>query len=113
MDKRANQYNTYLIAQRKAEENLAKFRNARDSGKYSISYLNNLSAAADKSAQIAKEEYEKWNFLVKTVSDYDKALEGMAENINVGALVNDPGKSDKAYEEAKKKAEEYAEYIKR
>lgn len=111
--KRANQYNTYLIAQRKAEENLAKFRNARDSGKYSISYLNNLSAAADKSAQIAKEEYEKWNFLVKTVSDYDKALEGMAENINVGALVNDPGKSDKAYEEAKKKAEEYAEYIKK
>ena len=111
--KRANQYNTYLIAQRKAEENLPKFRNARDSGKYSISYLNNLSAAADKSAQIAKEEYEKWNFLVKTVSDYDKALEGMAENINVGALVNDPGKSDKAYEEAKKKAEEYAEYIKK
>lgn len=111
--KRANQYNTYLIAQRKAEENLAKFRNARDSGKYSISYLNNLSEAADKSAQIAKEEYEKWNFLVKTVSDYDKALEGMAENINVGALVNDPGKSDKAYEEAKKKAEEYAEYIKK
>lgn len=111
--KRANQYNTYLIAQRKAEEDLAKFRNAKDSGKYSISYLNNLSAAADKSAQIAKEEYEKWNFLVKTVSDYDKALEGMAENINVGALVNDPGKSDKAYEEAKKKAEEYAEYIKK
>lgn len=111
--KRANQYNTYLIAQRKAEENLAKFRNARDSGKYSISYLNNLSAAADKSAQIAKEEYEKWNFLVKTVSDYDKTLEGMAKNINVGALVNDPGKSDEAYEEAKKKAEEYAEYIKK
>lgn len=111
--KRANQYNTYLIAQRKAEENLAKFRNARDSGKYSISYLNNLSAAADKSAQIAKEEYEKWNSLVKTVSDYDKTLEGMAKNINVGALVNDPGKSDEAYEEAKKKAEEYAEYIKK
>lgn len=37
----------------------------------------------------------------------------MAKNINVGALVNDPGKSDKAYEEAKKKAEEYAEYIKK
>lgn len=111
--KRANQYNTYLIAQRKAEEDLAKFRNAKDSGKYSISYLNNLSAAADKSAQIAKEEYEKWNFLVKTVSDYDKTLEGMAKNINVGALVNDPGKSDEAYEEAKKKAEEHAEYIKK
>lgn len=111
--KRANQYNTYLIAQRKAEEDLAKFRNAKDSGKYSISYLNNLSAAADKSAQIKKGEYEKWNSLVKTVSDYDKTLEGMAKNINVGALVNDPGKSDEAYEEAKKKAEEHAEYIKK
>ena len=37
----------------------------------------------------------------------------MADNINVKALVNDPGKNNKAYDDEKKKAEEYAEYIKK
>lgn len=33
--------------------------------------------------------------------------------VDVKALVNDPGKNNKAYDDEKKKAEEYAEYIKK
>lgn len=43
----------------------------------------------------------------------DIANKKLASSINVSDLLNDFGKSDKAYEEAKKKAEEYAEYIKK
>lgn len=37
----------------------------------------------------------------------------LISSVDITALVNDPGKNDKAYEEAEKKAEEYAEYIKK
>lgn len=37
----------------------------------------------------------------------------LISSVDITALVNDPGKNDKVYEEAKKKAEEYAEYIKK
>ena len=43
----------------------------------------------------------------------DIANKKLASSINVSDLLNDFGKGDKAYEEAKKKAEEYAEYIKK
>lgn len=51
---------------------------------------------------------------LKEQSDkYKKQIDDLKELVDITALVNDPGKSDKAYEEAKKKAEEYAEYIKK
>lgn len=43
----------------------------------------------------------------------DIANKKLASSINVSDLLNDFGKSDQTYEEAKKKAEEYAEYIKK
>lgn len=37
----------------------------------------------------------------------------LVSSVDITALVNDPSKNDKAYEEQKRKAEEYAEYIKK
>lgn len=120
--KRTNQYNTYLKAQKKEEE--AKLalekatQKAREKGieegsmRESV-YLSKRRSDLEKAQEQTQKEKEVWESLLKVTTDYDKTLEGMAKNINVGALVNDPGKSDKAYEEAKKKAEEYAEYIKK
>lgn len=120
--KRTNQYNTYLKAQKKEEE--AKLalekatKKAREKGieegsmRESV-YLSKRRSDLEKAQEQTQKEKEAWESLLKVTTDYDKTLEGMAKNINVGALVNDPGKSDKAYEEAKKKAEEYAEYIKK
>nr|DAW83207.1 MAG TPA: tail tape measure protein [Caudoviricetes sp.] len=120
--KRTNQYNTYLKAQKKEEE--AKLalekatQKAREKGieegsmRESV-YLSKRRSDLEKAQEQTQKEKEAWESLLKVTTDYDKTLEGMAKNINVGALVNDPGKSDKAYEEAKKKAEEYAEYIKK
>lgn len=120
--KRTNQYNTYLKAQKKEEE--AKLalekatQKAREKGieegsmRESV-YLSKRRSDLEKAQEQTQKEKEAWESLLKVTTDYDKTLEEMAKNINVGALVNDPGKSDKAYEEAKKKAEEYAEYIKK
>lgn len=120
--KRTNQYNTYLKAQKKEEE--AKLalekatQKAREKGieegsmRESV-YLSKRRSDLEKAQEQTQKEKEAWESLLKVTTDYDKTLEGMAKNINVGALVNDPGKSDKAYEEAKKKAEEDAEYIKK
>lgn len=120
--KRANQYHTYLKAQKKEEE--AKLalekatQKAREKGieegsmRESV-YLSKRRSDLEKAQEQTQKEEEAWKSLLKVTTDYDKTLEGMAKNINVGALVNDPGKSDKAYEEAKKKAEEYAECIKK
>lgn len=120
--KRTNQYNTYLKAQKKEEE--AKLalekatQKAREKGieegsmRESV-YLSKRRSDLEKAQEQTQKEKEAWESLLKVTTDYDKTLEGMVKNINVGALVNDPGKSDKAYEEAKKKAEEYAEYIKK
>lgn len=46
-------------------------------------------------------------------NEYKNQINNLEKLVDVGALVNDPRKSDKDYEEAKKKAEEYAEYIKK
>lgn len=47
------------------------------------------------------------------IDNAKKRQESLISSIDITALVNDPGKNDKAYEEQKRKAEEYAEYIKR
>lgn len=108
--KRANQYNTYLKAQRDAEKDLQAYEEAKKKGAWNTA---NLGEASNKSKEQAEKAYNAWLNLVQEVSKYDKTLKGMADNINVGALVNDPGKNNKAYDDEKKKAEEYAEYIKR
>lgn len=108
--KRANQYNTYLKAQRDAEKDLQAYEEAKKKMAWNTA---NLGEASNKSKEQAEKAYNAWLNLVQEVSKYDKTLKGMADNINVGALVNDPGKNNKAYDDEKKKAEEYAEYIKR
>lgn len=108
--KRTNQYNTYLKAQRDAEKDLQAYEEAKKKGAWNTA---NLGDASKKSKEQAEKAYNAWLNLVQEVSKYDKTLKGMADNINVGALVNDPGKNNKAYDDEKKKAEEYAEYIKK
>ena len=120
--KRTNQYNTYLKAQRKEEEaklalekatQKAREKGIEEGSKRESVYLSKRRSDLEKAQEQTKKEEEAWKFLLKVTTDYDKTLEGMAKNINVGALVNDPGKNNKAYDDEKKKAEEYAEYIKK
>lgn len=47
------------------------------------------------------------------IDNAKKRQESLISSIDITALVNDPGKNNKAYNDEKKKAEEYAEYIKR
>lgn len=108
--KRTNQYNTYLKAQRDAEKDLQAYEEAKKKGAWNTA---NLGEASKKSKEQAEKAYNAWLNLVQEVSKYDKTLKGMADNINVKALVNDPGKNNKAYDDEKKKVEEYAEYIKK
>lgn len=108
--KRTNQYNTYLKAQRDAEKDLQAYEEAKKKGAWNTA---NLGDASKKSKEQAEKAYNAWLNLVQEASKYDKTLKGMADNINVKALVNDPGKNNKAYDDEKKKAEEYAEYIKK
>lgn len=120
--KRTNQYNTYLKAQKKEEEaklalekatQKAREKGIEEGSKRESVYLSKRRSDLEKAQEQTKKEEEAWKSLLKVTIDYDKTLEGMAKNINLEALVNDPSKNDKAYEEQKRKAEEYAEYIKK
>lgn len=65
----------------------------------------------------AKKKLEAEEAILKALkeqsNEYKNQINDLEKLVDAGALVNDPGKSDKAYEEAKEKAEEYAEYIKK
>lgn len=65
----------------------------------------------------AKKKLEAEEAILKSLkeqsNEYKNQINNLEKLVDVGALVNDPRKSDKDYEEAKKKAEEYAEYIKK
>jgi hypothetical protein len=109
--KRRVQYNTYLQAEQKIIEASAALEDARQKkakeGDEVWGYLvakreEELKKAEDQ----AKKEKAAWEDLIKETKDYDKVLEGMSKNINVGALVNDSNDANK------KEAEEYANYMK-
>lgn len=109
--KRRVQYNTYLQAEQKIIEASAALEDARQKkakeGDEVWGYLvakreEELKKAEDQ----AKKEKAAWKDLIKETKDYDKVLEGMSKNINVGALVNDSNDANK------KEAEEYANYMK-
>lgn len=109
--KRRVQYNTYLQAEQKIIEASAALEDARQKkakeGDEVWGYLvakreEELKKAEDQ----AKKEKAAWEDLIKETKDYDKVLEGMSKNINVGALANDSNGSNK------KEAEEYANYMK-
>lgn len=70
------------------------------------SIINDLTKQADEATG-------KINALNRNINLLKERNKGIISSIDITALVNDPGKNDKAYEEAEKKAEEYAEYIKK
>lgn len=117
--KRRVQYNTYLKAEQKVNEASIALENAKqEARKRGIeegslrerTFLSKRNSDLENARKEASKELDIWLDLVKVVSDYDKTLDGMSKNINISALANEPGKGD---DEAKKKAEEYAEYIKK
>lgn len=67
------------------------------------SIINDLTKQADKAT-------EKINTLNRNINSLKERNKGIASGIDFSALVNEPGKGD---DESKKKAEEYAEYIKK
>lgn len=75
-------------------------------------YQKSVEAGIDAKKKLEAEE-TKLKALKEQSNEYKNQINDLEKLVDVGALVNDPGKSDKAYEEAKKKAEEYAEYIKK
>ena len=65
----------------------------------------------------AKKELEAEEATLKALKEqsiqYKNQMNDLEKLVDVKALVNDPGKNNKAYDDEKKKAEEYAEYIKK
>ena len=65
----------------------------------------------------AKKKLEAEEATLKALKEqsiqYKNQMDDLEKLVDVKALVNDPGKNNKAYDDEKKKAEEYAEYIKR
>lgn len=65
----------------------------------------------------AKKKLEAEEATLKALKEqsiqYKNQMNDLEKLVDVKALVSDPGKNNKAYDDEKKKAEEYAEYIKR
>lgn len=65
----------------------------------------------------AKKKLEAEEATLKALKEqsiqYKNQMNDLEKLVDVKALVNDPGKNNKAYDDEKKKAEEYAEYIKK
>lgn len=65
----------------------------------------------------AKKKLEAEEATLKALKEqsiqYKNQMNDLEKLVDVKALVNDPGKNNKAYDDEKKKVEEYAEYIKR
>lgn len=65
----------------------------------------------------AKKKLEAEEATLKALKEqsiqYKNQMNDLEKLVDVKALVNDPGKNNKAYDDEKKKAKEYAEYIKK
>lgn len=65
----------------------------------------------------AKKKLEAEEATLKALKEqsiqYKNQMNDLEKLVDVKALVNDPGKNNKAYDDEKKKVEEYAEYIKK
>lgn len=65
----------------------------------------------------AKKKLEAEEATLKALKEqsiqYKNQMNDLEKLVDVKALVNDPGKNNKAYDDEKRKAEEYAEYIKK
>lgn len=76
-----------------------------------------LSRTETEAGIDAKKKLEAEEATLKALKEqsiqYKNQMNDLEKLVDVKALVNDPGKNNKAYDDEKKKAEEYAEYIKR
>lgn len=75
-----------------------------------VSYLRSENELSKNNSDLQKtitlNAKKQWENAKDSLSDYDKALKGMSESIDVDALVNDSNDANK------KEAEEYANYMK-
>lgn len=75
-----------------------------------VSYLRSENELSKNNSDLQKtitlNAKKQWENAKDSLSDYDKALKGMSESIDVDALVNDSNGANK------KEAEEYANYMK-
>lgn len=97
--KRLNQ--VYTVEKARAE-----YQKSVDTG------LSRTEAGIDAKKKLEAEE-ATLKALKEQSIQYKNRMNDLEKLVDVKALVNDPGKNNKAYDDEKKKAEEYAEYIKR
>lgn len=75
-----------------------------------VSYLRSENELSKNNSDLQKtitlNAKKQWENAKDSLSDYDKALKGMSESIDIDALVNDSNDANK------KEAEEYANYMK-
>ena len=74
--------------------------------------LSRTEAGIDAKKKLEAEE-ATLKVLKEQSIQYKNQMNDLEKLVDVKALVNDPGKNNKAYDDEKKKAEEYAEYIKK
>lgn len=74
--------------------------------------LSRTEAGIDAKKKLEAEE-ATLQTLKKQSAEYKSQMNDLEKLVDVEALVNDSSKNNKTYEEEKKKAEEYAEYIKK
>lgn len=104
MDKIVNAEYQALMKEKELNELMAKTPEG-NYGSITINY--------DKIRQDIKDLKETAQSGRDAILSLNHANKRLLENLDVKALVNDPGKNNKAYDDEKKKVEEYAEYIKK
>lgn len=88
---------------------LEEYSKKEENKDYITAYSSRIKRLKDEEDDIN----DKLSISNTEIDNAKKRQESLISSIDITALVNDPGKNDKAYEEQKRKAEEYAEYIKR
>lgn len=88
------------------EKTRAEYQKFVDTG------LSRTEAGIDAKKKLEAEE-ATLKALKEQSIQYKNQMNDLEKLVDVKALVNDPGKNNKAYDDEKKKAEEYAEYIKK
>lgn len=74
--------------------------------------LSRTEAGIDAKKKLEAEEATLKALKERSIQ-YKNQMNDLGKLVDVKALVNDPGKNNKAYDDEKKKMEEYAEYIKK
>lgn len=104
LTKRRVQYNTYLKAQQELDKASIALENAKQKARergitegsaQEKLFLSKRQSDLEKAEENAQKELAIWRELVDEVRNYDNILQGMSGNIDVSALINKPGETDK------------------